>query len=226
MWLFLWVLFVLCSAGFFLWSYHTTFEQKKAWKVYADKMGLTFFGGNFLSSPEMSGQVKGRLVNFYPQLVENSRNQRSTQTVVEVFFKKAPDISCLVASPGFSDLIESINYPETLNINDPEWPQSAISRCLDVGKTAQWFQSNRMYIDTIKQLFKLPFSSAFLSDPEQAFLAVRTANPLNDPRKINQLVNKLILLAEGLEKESNHPTIANPKDDKKTVDPEMSAPKE
>ena len=226
MWLFLWVIFVLCAAGFFLWSYHSTFEQKKGWKAYAQKMGLTYSGGALLDSPEMTGEIKKHRVNFYPDFVENAQGQRSTQNVIEVFLNIKPDLACVVASPGFSDFLIEIDLPESFTVEDNNWPKSALSRCPTGQLCSEWFTGQRSRIDAIQQLLKLPFNSAFVSDQNNAFVVIRTANPISDPRRLNQVVNKLIVIAEMLQTNADQPTMAKPKDDKETVEPETSAPKE
>lgn len=225
MWLFLWVIFVLCAAGFFIWSYHTIYEQKKAWKAYAAKMNLTYNPGQFLESPTMSGEIKGHLTNFYPQLVQNTQGQKSTQTVIEVFLNTIPPMTCVVTSAGFSDFIAMVDLPETFTIDDQDWPKNVVSRSFDSEAPMIWFKEDRQRISAIQQLSKLPFNFAFVADGEQCFIAVRTANPITDPRKLNQLVTKLIILSETLQGGSVvQPTMANPKEDKNTVEPEMSAP--
>ena len=226
MWLFLWVLFVLCAAGFFLWSYHTTFEQKKAWKAYAQKMKLQYSGGSLLQSPEMTGEIKGHRVNFYPDFVENEQGQKSTQNVVEVFLSTTPDVACIVASPGFTDFLMQINLPNTFKIENSDWPNSVLSQCPDGENCVEWFMADKNRVTAIQHLTKLPFNTAFVADKNQAFVVIRTANPLSDPRKLNQLVKKLILMAEMLQTKQDQPNIAKPKDESVTEEPEASAPKE
>ncbi len=201
------------------------------------KMGLTYNGGRLLDSPTMVGEIKGHPVNFYPQLVENAQGQRSTQSVVEVFLNRIPALTCVVASQGFADFMATIALPLTFEVQDPDWPKKMIGQCPEDEAPELWFADNRQRIEAIQQLSKLPFNVAFVSDGSQAFIAVRTANPIDDPRKINQLVTKLITLVEMLESEAvavasspvqqdPQSTMANPNDDKNTVEPEISAPKE
>ncbi len=199
MWLFLWLVFVLAMAGFFVWSYHATYEQKRAWKTYAAKFNLNYVPNKLMQPPTMSGDIKGRLVNFYPQIVENAQGQRSTQTVVEVFLNNVPDTLCVVASHGFGDFVQVLDLPEPFDVNHPKWPKNALARTFDNENPVAWFLNNEDRVNAISDLSKLPFAVAFLCDGDQAFLAIRTPNTLGNPKRINQVVGKLFDIATKLE---------------------------
>ena len=228
MWLFLWVIIVLGAIGFFLWSYHTTFEQKKAWKAYALKFGLAYVGGALLQPPEMTGEVKNHRVNCYAQAVPDPQGKTRTETVVEVFLNIVPPVPFVVVKPGFADFLVSINLPKSFVIDDPDWPKAALAQTLEEEQPELWFQNNKKKISALGRFFKLPFDTGVIADGDQAFLVIRTPDPLNDPRKLNQLVNKMIMLADeiGNSPIGDQPTMASPNDDKNTVEPEISAPKE
>lgn len=226
MWLFLWVIFVLSAAGFFLWSYYTTFEQKKAWKAYAQKNNLTYVGGRMLDSPEMSGEIKGRLINFYPMVVENSQGRMVMHNVVEVFFKQVPDVLCVVTSQGFKDFIRTTGLTDTFTVGVNDWPKNVLAYKTEDENPEVWFLDNPRRVEAIRQLTKLPFHTALVADGEQAFVALRTTNPLSEPTRLNQLVRKLNTLVEMLEADEgqrSQDTMAKPKDDNETDEPETSA---
>ena len=215
MFLFLWVVFVLVAIGFFLWSTHALFEQKRGWKAYSKKLNLNYVAGSMMQSPSMTGEIKGRLLNFYPQITENAQGQRSTQNVVEIFLNSIPDTLCVVASPGFSDFVAALDLPEPFMVEDEAWPKHALARSFEDEMPASWFLQNNNRIKAIESLIKLPFDTAFIADGEQAFIAIRTPNPISEPKKINQLVGKMTQISEMLESET---VINEPKTEEKPTE--------
>jgi len=200
MWLFLWVVFVLAAIGFFLWSYHAIYEQKRAWKAFSEKYNLQYFGGKMMDSPSMTGQIKGYDFNFYPQIVENVQGQRQTQNIVEIFLNTVPDMISVVATPGFSDFVTVLDLPEPFHVDDPEWPTYVLSRTFPNEDPVSWFMNEKQRLAALQKLTKLPFDWAFFSDAERAFIALRTPNSLADPAKLNKLVGVLMDVTKMLEK--------------------------
>lgn len=45
MWIVIWLIFTVILLGFFVWSWATTQEQKKAWKAFAQKYDLLYLPG-------------------------------------------------------------------------------------------------------------------------------------------------------------------------------------
>jgi hypothetical protein len=212
MFLFLWVMFVLMAIGFFLWSTHTLFEQKRGWKVYAKKLNLNYVAGPMMQSPSMAGEIKGYRVNFYPQITENAQGQRSTQNVIEVFLNDIPDTLCVVTSPGFSDFVAALDLPEPFSVDDSHWPKNALARSFEDEMPQAWFMGSKDRLNAIELLIKLPFDTAFVADGKQAFIAVRTPNPISDPKKINQVVNKIIQIVILLESENQEAKVEEGRD--------------
>jgi hypothetical protein len=222
MWLFLWIVFVLVALGFFLWSYHATYEQKRAWKAFAFKNNLEYFGGKFMDTPAMRGIIKGHEMNFYPQIVENAQGQRSVKNVIEIFLNNQPDFLGVVASPGFVDFVSLLNLAEPFQVNHPDWPKNILARTITDEAPELWFMGNVNRIKAIQKLEKLPFDMAFLSDGEQAFVAIRTANPFSSDSQLEKLIGVLLSVVTAFQ-EPDVSITANPNDDNVTEDPDNSA---
>lgn len=199
MWLFLWVVFVLTAIGFFLWSYHATYEQKRTWKKFAQKYGLQYVAGPMMQPPSMSGDIKGRLVNFYTQMVDTPQGQKMSKNVIEVFLNDVPDLLCVVASPAFSDFVSLLDLPEPFSVDDGRWPKGILARTFEDEAPEIWFLENKDRLNAIQKLSKLPFETAFLSDGEQSFIAVRTTNPLSNPAQLNKVIGVLFDVVKLLE---------------------------
>ena len=220
MWLFLWVVFVLAAIGYFLWSYHATYEQKRAWKAFAAKYNLQYFPGKMMDSPAMNGLIRGHQVNFYPQLVDTPQGQKIIQNVIEVFLNDRPDLITVVATPGLSDFVTMLSMPEPYSVQHKDWPRQILARTFVDEAPEVWFLKDEKRIMALQKLSKLPFDWTFLCDLEQSFIAVRTPNPLSDPAKLNKLMSVMFEVVKDLEDQSARETIANPKDDKDTTEPE------
>ncbi len=235
MWLFLWVVFVIVAIGYFLWSYHTIYEQKRAWRAFATKFNLQYFPGKMMESPAMSGMIKGHDVNFYPQMVDTPQGRKVNQNVVEVFLNNRPDLITVVSTPGLSDFVSSLGMPEPFSVQHPEWPKNLLSRTFENEAPVSWFLGDEKRIKALQKLSKLPFDWAFMCDLQQSFIAVRASNPLSDPAKLNKLMGLMFDVIKDLEDKTvpkehaetqGQDTIANPKDDKVTQDSSNDASKE
>lgn len=213
MWLFLWVVFVLTAAGFFLWSYHATYEQKRAWKSFANKYNLQYVGGKMMDSPSMTGDIKGHKINFYPQITDTPQGQKISQNVVEVFLNDIPDLLCVVATSGFTDFVSLLELPEPFSIDDDQWPKNLLARTFEDEAPELWFRENKLRIEAIHKLSKLPFDFTFLSDGEQAFVAIRTQNPLSSGDKINKVIGVLFDAVKKLEDKKETAVVKEDKDE-------------
>ena len=202
MWLFLWIVFVLAALGFFLWSYHATYEQKRAWKAFAYKNNLEYFGGKFMDTPSMRGVIQGHEMNFYPQIVENAQGKRSIKNVIEIFLNNQPDFLGVIASPGFIDFVSILNLPTPFSVNHSTWPKTVLARTFDKETPESWFITNEKRIQAIDKLNKLPFDFALLSDGERSFLAIRTANPFSRDNQLEKLVGLMRSLVAAFQEDN------------------------
>lgn len=205
MWLFLWVVFVLTAAGFFLWSYHAIYEQKRTWKKFAQKHNLEYMNAPLMQSPSMAGDLKGRQVNFYTQIVDTPQGQKLSKNVIEVFLNEIPDLLCVAASSGFSDFVSMLDLPDPFSVDDEKWPQNLMARTFENEVPEIWFKDNKNRVEAIYKLSKLPFDTLFLSDGEQAFVAIRTSNPLSNPAQLNKVIGVLYETVKLLEEKSSKP---------------------
>jgi len=201
MWLFLWVVFVLVAVGFFLWSYHAIYEQKRGWKKFADKYGMQFFGGATMQSPSMSGLIGDYQFNFYPQISENAQGQKATKNVIEAFLNDIPDTLCVVASQGFADFVTVLDLPEPFQIENENWPKNILARTFEDQAPEIWFNASPSRIPTIKKMTKMPFDNAFVADGNQAFIAIRTNNSLKKSEQLEKITKAMALLCKALEDE-------------------------
>lgn len=199
MWLFLWILFVLALIGFFVWSYHTTYEQKRSWRTFSERYNLQYVSEKMMAPPSVSGQLKNRPINLYAQQVEDAQGNRSMQTVLEVFLNDFPNLVMVVTSPQFSDFIAALGFSESFSVDDGSWPKEGLARTIENEFPEKWFLAHKDRVSAIDKLFKLPVSVAFLCNAQQAFIAVRTTNPLSDSKKLHQIIKKLYEIADLLE---------------------------
>jgi hypothetical protein len=237
MWLFLWVLFVLTAIGYFLWSYHATYEQKRTWKAFAQKYNLNYIPGRMMESPAMNGVIKWYDVNFYPQLVDTPQGQKMNKNVIEVFLNDRPDLISVVATSGLSDFVTLLNMPEPFSVQHDEWPKNILARTFEDEAPELWFAKDEKRIKALQKLAKLPFDWAFMCDLQQSFVAIRTSNPLSESAKLNKLMGLLFEVVKDLEdgnvakaktkgNQSSQDTITKPKDDNETVEPSKEPSKE
>lgn len=175
-----------------------------------------------MDTPSMRGVIKGHNVNFYPQMVENAQGQRSIKNVVELFLNDMPDFMGVVASPGFIDFVTLLNLPAPFNVNHPDWPKNILARTVEDEVPELWFLANIDRIRAIQKLRNLPFDTTFLVDGEQAFIAIRTANPFSGDGQLQKIVSVLLSIATAFQ-EPDEAITANPNDDNVTEESDNSA---
>ena len=191
MWAFLFFLFVCAVIFAVIWSYHTANLQKRAWAAFAARYQMNFIPAQGLQPPALNGQIKDRSVNIYAQPVISPEGRQSLYSVVEVFLNNVPDELFVVSSTGFADFQNDIDLPQPFAIDNVDWPRDVMARTLEDEDPVAWFQSDKEYIRTLRQFMEMPFDTALVCDRNQAFLVVRTPDPLTDPNKINRIIGKL-----------------------------------
>ena len=208
MWLFLWILFVLAIFVALAWSYHVVFEQKRAWSAFAKKYNLEFIKGTLFETPAAAGLIKGRQVNLYSQQRLNPENATQTSTsVIEVFLNEIPPVYGAVCSQGFLDFMMAMDLNEPFTVEHAQWPSQFLSRTLPNEPVHQWFMDDQKRIEAMSELAKMPFDVAFVMNDKNSFIAARTSHPLIDPKRINQIMGKLFVIATMVEGNGTKETV-------------------
>lgn len=221
MWVFLWIIIVLAVIIGVIWSYRIVFEQQRAWAVFAKKYGMTCKKMGLFKAPDVAGQIKDKRVNIYSLTQINPETGvQQISTMIEVFLNNDPGVYGAVSSTGFLDYMNTVQLPMPFMVEHPQWPQNILARTFENEQISAWFSEKEERILAIKELNALPFDTIFVANDNNSFVGIRTTHPLDDPKRINQIVGKLFKIAEGLDSTSPSNTqeqIANPNGDKESV---------
>ena len=199
-WVFLWLVLSIVLLGATFWSTWILIQQKQAWKSYALKNGLRYTSGRFFESPQVEGIVDGYTVSLFSatQMNEDSRKNRQ-RTVVEVKLNASMVYGLGAGTP------EMLPFLKTLDVLSPH----------DVKGRTGWNNNNALlsvnadvidaYLteDRFKALcsvLSIPKADVLvLMEEESAVVRVETANPLEDEKRLEGVLQKLFARIKKLE---------------------------
>jgi hypothetical protein len=202
-WIGLWLIFAAAVLAFIGRSLNVVLTQKKAWQEFAARYKLDYIPGKRLMQPAgIAGRLNNRRIEVYSQ-AEQYDNERtaSNYTHVEVGLNTMPGVAMIIskrALPRYFGTDFRLN--DVFTSPGADWPQPAVSMTDDAQAMAKWMTPGRMrglkaFMDSAGR-FDEPI---FISEGNQAFLMWRTTDPLNDPRALNALVQKLYGFARDLD---------------------------
>lgn len=199
MWIFIWVLLSTFVLGVFAWSLQILFQQKAAWKTYAQKMNLNYQDGpRFLSSPVLSGSIGAYGFGLYTeeQRTNDTRGQRYS-TILEIALRQGLPAMGALGTPTMIPVIQSLRMDQSVVPQDKDWDPSWMIRTRHAGMVEKYLTPARL--DIIKKIFRMKVRSAFfIFDEQDAVLRIETADPLNNSERLEKIVKSLIAHCEGL----------------------------
>lgn len=198
-WIFIWAVLSAFVLGVFAWSLRILFQQKAAWRAYAEKMKLTYANGpRFLSSPNLSGAIGAYGFGLYTeeQKSDDARNQRFS-TILEIALRRGLPAIGAMGTIRVVPLIHTLHLPQSMVPEDKEWDPSWMVRGRNAAMIRAYLTPARMEI--IKKIFRMKILSALLVfDEQDMVLRIETADPLNNKDRLEKIVKGLIQQAEGL----------------------------
>lgn len=199
MWIFIWFLLSVFVIGVSLWSVRILFQQKSAWKGYAEKMRLTYQNGpRFLDSPSLSGSIGAYGFGLYSeeQKTQDTRGQRFN-TVLEIALRQGLPTTGALGTIDVLDFAQPLNLVQSLVPQDADWDQDWVVRARNIRVVEKYLTPSRLEI--FKKIFRMKVVSAFfIFDGQDAILRVATADPLNNKARLEKIVKGLISQIEPL----------------------------
>ncbi len=194
-----WFLVSALLIGFWSWTSYVLYKQKKAWKLYAEKRKLRYYPNGLYETPSVSGAVEGYKISFFASDHSelDARSQRRL-SAIEINLHSSLSVSGAIASGGMVAVIESLEGNKEFKPNVEHWDDSYVIRTDDVHYMQAYLTDERIEkITGLMRMDKAWVIIVFL--PENGLLRLDTPLPLDDPRKIDEVVKTMVDVAKALE---------------------------
>lgn len=199
MWIFIWVLLSIFVLGVSLWSVRILFQQKSAWKAYAEKTKLNYDGGQgFLGSPSVSGSIGPYGFGLYTeeQKTSDTRAQRFN-TVLEIALRRGLPETGALGTGEVMDFSQSLRLDQTVVPQDKDWDAAWLVRTRHAAMMEQYLTPARL--EVFKKIFRMKVRVAvFVFDSQDAVLRIVTTDPLNNKDRLEKIVKGLLANVESL----------------------------
>ncbi|MGQ0527922.1 MAG: hypothetical protein ACT4OY_07860 [Alphaproteobacteria bacterium] len=199
----IWFLLWLCLSVFLLyflgWTLYILLKQKQAWKSYALKKQLRYRAKNVFSAPEIMGTVDGYTLHMFTgeHAARDARNVRKL-TAIEINLVSKMPVDMTVASGGMVDIAHEIGFKEEYRPEHELWSEQYIAASPSIPVLKAYLTPPRM--EALGSLMKIKNAWVIVVlKGSLAFLRLDTPSALEDPRKIDALVNRLVKAATILE---------------------------
>jgi hypothetical protein len=220
-WFLLWFVLAFIILGATIWSTIILVQQKKAWKAYAAKKGLVYTANKFFEPATIEGLIDGYNISFFTatQQKEDSRKNRQLSVMQ------------INANYGFVDGVgagtkEMLPFLQSLEAITPhevkigKWDKAHYIRSKNVAAVDSYLTEERVSI--LSSILKMPNADVIvLLDGNEGVFRFETSNPMQDEKKIEAIVDKLIARIEKLKpstEEIEKFSSLIPSEDKKSED--------
>lgn len=198
-WFLLWLVLSGALLYFMGWTLYILHRQKAAWSKYAEAKKLRYKANTFTSSPEMSGVLNDYTFSFFTgeHTVQEGRSTRKL-TATEVSLSSRMPFDCALGSGGMVTLIRPLGLKEEIIPQHQDWKTSSIAATNNRAAFEAYLTPERL--DAIVALMKVKNSWViFIARGDVMLLRFDTPDPLDNPKKIEMLVQKMTAAAKVLE---------------------------
>lgn len=198
-WFFIWFLLSFLIIGVVAWSTIILVQQKKAWKAYAAKKGLTYIGRKFFEPCEVEGISDGYTISLFSatQMKEDARKSRQLSVLQVIVNRKIVD----GIGAGTNEMLPFLQNLEPLSPHDASaynWDKKFDFRSRNKRAVDQYLNEERVKV--LQGLLSMPGADVIiLMDHAQGIFRFETSNPLASIEKIETMVDKIIKRIQILE---------------------------
>ncbi len=194
-----WLLITVFLLGFWFWTIYILLRQRRAWKFYAQKRKLRYSSDGFYQGVTMNGAIDGYKISIFTSEHSelDARSQRRL-SAIEISLHSKLDTYGAVASGGMVHVVEAIDLHQEFKPDAKKWDDAYVIRTRDVGYMKKYLNDER--VDKLLDLMaedKVWVILLFLEDT--GILRIDTPLPLDDPKRMDFLVKKMIDVANVLE---------------------------
>lgn len=199
MFIFFYLIIVVCVFGFFIWSAVVVREQKRSWAALAAKRSLTFTRGRFMAAAQVRGAIDGIGFALFSD-VQRTQDVRGERHVSVLEFDLGPGMAtgAALGTPEMRAFIDGLSFTETYLPPQSRWSGDYVVRTRDVAALRDYLTDAR--IEALVDVFGMNRVAAlFFFDEKDAILHLETVDPLRDPTKLDRIINRLLADAKKLQ---------------------------
>ena len=198
-WILFWLIISIALIGFLGWTVLMIARQKKAWKAFAEKHGLSFKANALMQGPEISGKMQDYKISYFTSehVTPDMRGTRKL-TAIEIRLNSQPPFEGAVASGGMVNFINNVGFDQELIPEYEEWNRSYLAAADDKYKLKALLGSERLKVLT--QLMKFPHGwVCYVFRNEVALLRIDTPQSMDKPEQLEKISKAMIKAATVLE---------------------------
>ncbi len=198
-WFVLWAILSVGLLYFTVWTMFVLHKQKKSWKAFAKKYKLRYQANSMLESPEVKGVLDDYTVGvFMGEHMSPDMRRARKLTAIEVNLNSIMPTEGAIASADMVAVIQELNFKNEIKPDHPDWKISYVAASDNKTVLESYLTKERQ--EVLTGLMKIKNAAViFIFRGEVALLRFDTPEPLDSPKKLDQLVKKMIAAARILE---------------------------
>ena len=193
MWIFLWIVVSCFILGTFFWSVRVLFQQKAAWKAFAQKMGLSYITQKgWLVSPSVSGSIGkyGFSLISEPQGTNDQRGVRYNTVIEFGLHQGLPSVGA-IGTQKMNVILDQLIAKQGVSVSDSDWDVTWFIRATRPNVVQAYLTPAR--IEVLKKIFRLKTLGAlFLFNESEGILRIETADPMVDAERLEKIVRGIL----------------------------------
>jgi hypothetical protein len=197
MWILLWLVLSAFIVGVFIWSTRILQQQKRTWKAFAAKSGMTYEAGKMMESPKLSGTLGLFQVDIYSATqaagaaANNFRGQRYV-TVIEINLGAGMPVGAGMGTKEFKNLMASHpRFTKTYKPDHADWRDDYVLGTANVKKLKTYLNPARLKL--VSSIFEMKNAAVLLIfDEDEGFLHIETSDPLRNLSHISSIMKRLV----------------------------------
>ena len=192
MFIFFYLIIVVCVLGFFVWSAVVVQDQKRAWRKFAVKRGLTYKANSFMEAARVQGRIDGIVFSLFSdtQRTPDVRGERHV-SVLEFELGAGMPTGAAIGTPEMRPFINGLSFTEDYLPIHTVWKGEYVARCRDGVMLGSYLTDAR--IEALARVFGMnKVSALYFFDEQDAILHLETVDPLRDPVKLDRIIERLL----------------------------------
>ncbi len=200
-WFLIWLVLSGALLYFSFWTLYILMKQKKSWKSFSERHELRYTSGTFFESPSVSGVYNEYPVSLFTgeHQQEDARKNRKL-TAIEIELTSIMPMAGAAASGGMIPLLDGLDHNTEYKPEHKKWKSEYLIRTDNLSMMAGYMSDER--IAALTELMKVVNAWVmFIFMEKNTLLRLDMPNPLEDPKRMDVLLNKMVEVAAILELE-------------------------
>lgn len=194
MWTIFWLIWFVLSAfvlAVYGWSMKILFEQKEAWKKFAEKHKLDYKSEKLTAPPYLTGRYKDHRLYAYSgvQVTTDVSGQRFV-TIIEIELGKGIPVAGAVGTENLGRFILGLNFEQEYVPNSEYWDTAYTLKTRNAAVLKKYLTEKRL--QALQNLFKMKNASVlFFFDDVESVLRIETPDPLRNADRMEKIFDRI-----------------------------------